>query len=86
MVVNAKIRSEAKRMIIRAGLKQSSVAKDLKMERQYLSDMLNTKKSNLPKRWVQLLTYLEAKIGKEDARKEFPMLNILLEKTNDEKN
>jgi predicted transcriptional regulator len=55
MGVNDRIRKEIKKALIDSGRSQKDVAAEMGIKPQYLSEMLNTDKSGVPKRWEQLL-------------------------------
>ena len=52
------VRTKVKQAIIGRGEKQKDIAEALGIPPQYLSEMLNTDKGGLSKRWQELLDYL----------------------------
>lgn len=55
MGVNDRIRKEIKKALIDSGKSQKEIAGEMGVKPQYISEMLNTEKSGVPKRWEQLL-------------------------------
>lgn len=60
--MNRDIKLAVRNEITRRGITQRQLASDLDMTHQYLAEMLNLDRNNVPKRWQQLFDALDLEL------------------------